>query len=62
MIIDEANMRSNDAVSRSTIWLDTFNSSAKEVNELFGLNISAELNYRKEIINNAEQTDIDRTV
>lgn len=62
MITDEANMRSNDAVSRSTIWLDTFNSSAKEANKLFGLNISAALNYRKEIVNNAEQTNIDRTV
>lgn len=62
MITDEANMRSNDAVSRSTIWLDTFNSSAKEANKLFGLNISATLNYRKETADNAEQTDIDRTV
>lgn len=62
MITDEANMRSNDAVSRSTIWLDTFNSSAKEANELFGLNISAALNYRKETADNAEQADINRTV
>ena len=61
MIVDEANMKQNDALSRSTIWLDTFNSSAKEANELFRLNISATLNYKKGD-NNAEQTDIDRTV
>ena len=43
MITDEANMRSVDAVSRSKIWENTFNSSAKIVNKHFNCNISAEL-------------------
>lgn len=62
MITDEATMRTNDALSRSTIWLDTFNSSAEDVNALFGLNISATLNYKKGDLNNAEQIDVDRAV
>jgi hypothetical protein len=54
MITDEANMRKNDAVSRSKIWIDTFNSSAVEANRLFGLSLSAKLNYESEVIENAE--------
>ena len=46
MITDEAIGLQRDAVSRSEIWLDTFNESAVAVNELFGLNISAK---RKQI-------------
>ena len=46
MITDEAIGLQRDAVSRSEIWIDTFNESAIAVNELFGLNISAK---RKEI-------------
>ena len=46
MITDEAIGLQRDAVSRSEIWLDTFNESAIEVNKMFGLNISAK---RKEI-------------
>lgn len=62
MITDEANMRNNDAMSRSGIWLDTFNSSAKAVNEMFGLNIKASLNYKKGEPENAEQIDDNRNV
>lgn len=46
MITDEAIGLQRDAVSRSEIWLDTFNESAVAVNELFGFNISAK---RKQI-------------
>ena len=46
MITDEAIGLQRDAVSRSEIWLDTFNDSAISVNAMFGLNISAK---RKEI-------------
>ena len=41
MITDEAIGLQSDAVSRSEIWIDTFNESAVEVNSLFDLNISA---------------------
>lgn len=42
MITDEAIGLQRDAVSRSEIWLNTINESAKAVNNMFGLNISAE--------------------
>lgn len=42
MITDEATSLVADTVSRSSVWLDTFNESAVEVNEMFGLNIKAE--------------------
>lgn len=41
MITDEAIGLQRDAVSRSEIWIDTFNESAIEVNKMFGLDISA---------------------
>ena len=62
MISDEATMRSNDAMSRCGIWLDTFNSSAVEVNKMFGLTIKASLNYKKGEPEDAEQIDTDRNV
>ena len=62
MISDEATMRSNDAMSRCGIWLDTFNSSAIEVNKMFGLTIKASLNYKKGEPEDAEQIDTDRNV
>ena len=46
MIDAEANAMESDATSRSRVWVDTFNESAKAVNELFGLNISAELVFK----------------
>lgn len=45
MITDEAAALTADATSRSKIWLKSINGSAKEVNEMFGLNISARLVY-----------------
>lgn len=41
MISDEATSLELDAVSRSQIWLETFNESAIAVNEMFGTNIRA---------------------
>ena len=46
MITDEASSITRDAVSRSEIWLETFNESAKAVNKMFGTDIRA---YRREI-------------
>lgn len=43
MITDEAQATKIDSMARITVWLETFNESAKAVNEHFGLNISAEL-------------------
>lgn len=51
MITDEANGRIIDGMSRAIIWEETFNSSAKEVNEMFGTNIKVELRY-KEVLEN----------
>lgn len=39
MVTDEANSKTIDAISRSTIWLDTLNDSAGNVNDMFNLNI-----------------------
>lgn len=54
MITDEAAALTADATSRSKIWLKSINSSAKEVNEMFGLNISAKLVYEDGGDKNAE--------
>ena len=45
MITSEAGALEADATSRSKVWIETFNSSAQEVNSLFGLNIRAELTF-----------------
>lgn len=45
MITSEAGALEADATSRSKVWIDTFNSSAQEVNSMFGLNIRAELTF-----------------
>ena len=62
MISDEANMRSIDATSRSKIWVDTFNDSAKAVNEHFGLNIKASLNFDIERMDSDGEDDVNRNV
>ena len=41
MITDEATSLQADTVSRSSVWLETFNESAIAVNNMFGLNIKA---------------------
>lgn len=60
MVTDEANSRMVDATSRSRIWVETLNSSAEEVNSLFGLNLSFKLRYDEEVISDGE-TDTDRS-
>lgn len=46
MIDKEASSIEVDATSRARVWLETFNESAKAVNEMFGTKIKAELTYR----------------
>lgn len=60
MIVDEANMRSLDATSRSKIWVETFNESAEVVNAMYGLNLSAKLNYDVERIDSDGEDNTDR--
>lgn len=51
LVTDEIQTMKTDALSRSDVWIKTFNESAVAVNERFGLNISAS---RKENITNGE--------
>lgn len=48
MVTSEANSKTYDAVSRSTVWLNTLNDSLIKVNEFMGTNISAKLHYDEE--------------
>jgi len=48
MVTSEAESRTFDAVSRSTVWLNTLNDSLVKVNEFMGTNISAKLHYDDE--------------
>lgn len=55
MITDEANARKADAISRSQLWIQTFNESAALVNKMFGTTISAKHNFEEsEVSVNAE--------
>ena len=45
MITDEANARKADAISRSQLWVKTFNQSAILVNKKYGTTISAKHNF-----------------
>lgn len=60
MIDAEARATDDDAISRSELWIRTFNESAKAVNERFGLNIS--MKRRESDTDVIEQTDNDRDV
>lgn len=61
MITDEATSLQADTVSRSSVWLETFNESAIAVNEMFGLNIRARRN--EEVADNElKQDNSDRTL
>jgi len=55
LVTSEAETKIIDSTSRSSIWVDTFNDSAKAVNEMFDLNISAKLRFNEQ----AEQEDDD---
>ena len=41
MVEDEANSRVIDSITRSTVWLNTLSESIKDINAMFGTNISA---------------------
>lgn len=58
MIKDEANSTNQDALARSDVWIQTFNESARAVNERFGLNIYMK---RKEVNTDVEDNN-DRSV
>lgn len=45
MVTDEANSKNIEAQARITTWVNCFNSSAKLVNDMFGTNISAKINF-----------------
>ena len=60
MIDAEARATDDDAISRSELWIRTFNESAKAVNERFGLNIS--MKRRESDTDVIKQTDNDRNV
>ena len=62
MISDEATALETDAMSRSRLWVETFNESAKAVNEHFGLNISAYLTYERREETSDGEADNDRTL
>lgn len=46
MITDEANGKNADASSRASIWVETLNRSFKMINNLFDVDMSAELRYK----------------
>lgn len=66
MVEDEANSKTYDAVSRSTIWIDTLNDSAKRVNKMFGTSITFDLRFKPdqegEMPDEQINNDSDRTV
>lgn len=57
MITDEANGRIIDGMSRAIIWEETFNSSAEEVNKMFGTNIKVDLRYKEVLKKTREDGD-----
>lgn len=58
MVADEAKSKILDSVSRSSVWLETFNSSAVLVNEMFGTSIHAEYKFDPEqLLDDAPEED-----
>ena len=45
MVTSEAESRQLDAISRSTVWINTLNNSFSKVNTMFGTKMSAKLHY-----------------
>ena len=54
MVVSEAESRTIDATSRSVVWFDTLQTSLKEVNHMFNLNIDVSLRYTDSINTNDE--------
>lgn len=48
MVEDEANSKTYDAISRSTIWIETLNDSSERVNKMFNTNIKFSLRFDAE--------------
>lgn len=48
LITDEASLKTMDSVSRASVWIDTLTESLKEVNSMFGMNLSAKLRFDPE--------------
>lgn len=46
MVTSEADSKTYDAVSRSTVWVDTLNDSAKRVNAMFGTSIKFDIRFK----------------
>ena len=60
MVTSEADSRIIDSTSRSTIWLETLNSSIDKINAHYDLNISVKLRYEQEgesYVNNEDDTN-----
>lgn len=49
MVTSEAESKTVDSKARATIWLETLNSSLKDVNETFGVSFSAKLRYNQDV-------------
>lgn len=62
MVEDEANSKVADAISRSTIWIETLNDSAGLVNNMFGTNFSFKLRFKEENENVTSETNTNRIV
>ena len=64
MVTDEAKSRQMDAQSRSTIWLECLQSSAKRVNKLYpDINLSFKLRYDpEEVEDELSKNDADRNI
>lgn len=46
MVNSEAESKTYDAVSRSTVWVDTLNDSARKVNSMFGTSIKFDIRFK----------------
>ena len=57
LVTAEAESRDQDSTARLDVWKATLDSSLKLVNNMFGINITAELAYEKEEMNNARIED-----
>ena len=57
LVTAEAESRGQDSTARLQVWKATLDSSLELVNKLFGINITAELHYEKEEMNNATGED-----
>lgn len=62
MVVDEANSKQFDAVSRSTVWINTLNDSAALVNDMFNLNLHFSLKYDLPEVGENGNIDANRTV